>query len=306
MSLPQSEDLPTLLVVGARGFVGGHVVQQGRGLYRVVRADRSRESDETDMVMDIRDSTSVRIAMDEVRPDVVVLSSAISDIDRCQREPKLAIDVNLRGAERVAEACARCGARLLFVSTGAVFDGRKIGYREEDEVSPLSVYGESKAQAETAVRALIPSAVIVRVSLVLGSARRVETNSMLDSMIRKWKSGKTISASPAEWRNPIDAGTLSHWMLELIADQRNCGIFHAGSTEAITRLTLACSIAERLHVPKSLVQEEREPPKERAPRGAHHWLLTDKINAACATQAPGYMEAIERGLNEFAEGDLRA
>ncbi len=63
-------------------------------------------------------------------------------------------------------------ARLLFTSTAAVFDGSKHGYREEDEVAPLSVYGKTKAWAENAVRSLLPSAIVIRFALVLGFARK--------------------------------------------------------------------------------------------------------------------------------------
>jgi dTDP-4-dehydrorhamnose reductase len=239
-----------------------------------------------------------------VQPDAVVLLAAISDIDRCQREPELAISVNLRGAEHVANACVRSGARLLFTSTGAVFDGCKQGYCEEDEVSPTSIYGETKAQAEAVVQALMPSSVIVRVSLVLGRTGKVGTNSLLDSMMRRWRAGEVVSASVLESRNPIDAGTLSQWMLELLQEKRNHGIFHAGATEARTRYQLAQAIAQRLDVPESLVKEELQPAAGRAPRGAHHYLSTSKINKTCATQSPSCEVTIERSLNEVAEGSL--
>jgi len=255
-------------------------------------------------VIDVVDPASVRAAFDAVQPDAVVLLAAISDIDRCQRDPELAISVNLHGAEHVANACAGSGARLLFTSTGAVFDGCKQGYSEEDEVSPSSVYGETKVKAEAVVQALTPSSAIVRVSLVLGRTGKIGTNSLLDNMMRRWNAGEVVSASVLESRNAIDAGTLSQWMLELLQDKRNRGIFHTGATEARTRYQLAQAIAQRLGVPEGLVKAELRPAAGRAPRGAHHLLSTDKINKACATQSPSWEVVIERSLNEVAEGSL--
>jgi dTDP-4-dehydrorhamnose reductase len=306
MSVAGNGNLPRLLVIGARGFLGGFVASSAGSCYQVVRADRSRAGVETDVVVDVADGGSVRRAMNAVRPDAVVLLAALSDIDRCQREPEEAVATNLHGAEHVADACARNGARLLFTSTGAVFDGRRQGYSEEDEVSPLSVYGETKAQAEESVRKLTPSAVILRVSLVVGRAGRTGTNSLLDSMMRRWNLGEVVSASVLESRNPIDAGTLSQWILELLADKCHSGIFHAGATEVMTRFELAQAIAGHLHVPEQLVKPELAPAQGRAPRGAHHLLLTSKISRACATQAPNCKEVIERSLNEVAEGSFRA
>ena len=306
MSLAGNGNLPRLLIIGARGFLGSFIASRGSVRYQIVRADRSHVSDETDVVVDVTDAASVWRAVDAVRPDAVVLLAAISDIDRCQREPETAVSVNLHGAQHVADACVRAGARLLFTSTGAVFDGRKKGYSEEDAVSPLSIYGETKARAEAIVQALMPSAVILRLSLVLGRAGKAGTNSLLDSMIQRWNSGGVVSASPVESRNPIDAGTLCQWALELLSNEQLCGIFHAGATNAMTRYELARAIAGQLHIPEQYVKQDLVMPAGRAPRGEHHLLITSKISRACATQAPSCVEVIERSLNEVAEGSLRA
>jgi dTDP-4-dehydrorhamnose reductase len=298
MSHPIESDLPRLLVVGARGFLGTFLAGKARTHYKVLCADRSRANAETDVVLDVADPASVRTAFDAVRPDAVVLLAAVSDIDRCQKDPELAFSVNLRGAESVANVCAQRGARLLFTSTGAVFDGNKQGYIETDEPTPSSVYGETKAQAEAAVQALTPSAIILRVALVLGRTSKPETNSLLDSLVRRWRADEVVSASVLEARNPIDADTLSQWILELLQDEQTSGIFHAGATESVTRYQLAQAVAERLNVSASLVKAELQPPPGRAPRGAHHFLLTGKINSSCPTQAPSWATVLEKSVKE--------
>jgi len=300
MSLGVTSKSPRLLVIGARGFLGTFVTRRASSLYEVLRGDRSRESDETDVVIDITNRESVDAAFKECRPDAAILLAAISDIDRCQRDRQLAVNVNLYGAENVANACERSGVKLLFTSTGAVFDGLKHGYSEEDEVSPVSVYGETKANAESMVRTLVPSAIIARVSLVLGRTGKATTNSLVDSMIRRWRAGETLSASVIESRNPIDAGTLSQWFVELLADDRNHGTFHTGSTDSMTRYELASTIAAHLNVSQNLVEKELQSAPGRAPRGADHLLLTHKISHICETQPPSCHKVIERSLNEVA------
>jgi dTDP-4-dehydrorhamnose reductase len=297
---------PRLLVIGARGFLGTFVTRRASSLYEVIRGDRSRHDDQTDAIINVADSESVKKAFAESSPDAVILLAAISDIDRCQREKDLAVSVNLYGAENVANACARSGARLLFTSTGAVFDGLKHGYSEEDEVSPVSIYGETKAQAEGIVQSLAPKSLILRVSLVIGRTRKTGTNSLLDTMIRRWGNGEVISAPVHESRNPIDAPTLSQWMIELLSNDASQGIFHTGATDSMTRYELAKAIAARLDVPQDLIQPEFTSKPGRAPRGPDHYLLTGKISGVCATQPPSCQEVIERSLNEVAEGSIRA
>lgn len=300
MSLEESSKQSKLLVIGARGFLGTFFTSRATGMYQVFCGDRSWEAGRTDVLVDITDRASVANAFAEISPDAVVLLAGMSDIDRCERNPDEAMAVNLHGAENVARACVESGARLLFTSTGAVFDGLKHGYSEEDAVSPVSVYGESKARAEDAILNLLPDALIVRVSLVLGKTGKSGTNSLLDTMIRRWDAEETISASVLESRNPIDAHTLSCWFLELLSGERKAGIFHAGATDTMTRYELARAIADRLHIEPRLVREELAPVPGRAPRGANHLLLPAKIGSGCTTQPPSCEEVINRSLNEVA------
>ena len=296
---PQA-DHPRLLILGARGFLGSAVSSLAASSHNLLRADRTCTGPETDFVVDITDQLQVGIVLREQRPDQVLLLSAISDIDRCEREPEQAIAINLRGAEHVANACARIGARLLFTSTGAVFDGKKIGYHESDPVSPLSVYGKTKADAEQSILALIPSAIIVRVSLVLGRAARAGTNSLVDSLIRRWSDGVVVRAATHEYRNPIDALTLSTWFLELFANPNAAGILHTGASEAASRYEIASALAKQLSVPSALVAPEDQPPPGRAPRGAHQHLLSSRLQQFCNTPIPDFQKAIQRSLHEFA------
>jgi len=222
-----------------------------------------------------------------------MLFSAISDIDRCQQFPDEAEAVNLRGPQNVADACAASNARLLFTSTGAVFDGEKHGYSEEDPVSPVSIYGETKVEAEKAVLALGPSAIVVRIALVIGFAANNGTNSILDSLKKKWTSGQIVALPVNEQRNPIDAATASRFMLELLRKSA-IGIFHIGCSDPITRYDLGLKLVHRMGYPRNQVQPQWEPIPGRAPRGPDHYLLTDKLRAASAIPIPTCEQVIER------------
>ena len=173
-----------------------------------------------------------------------MLLAAIADIDACQRDPELAMSVNLHGAKYVADSCAAGNVKMLFVSTGAVFDGKRERYLEADPPTPISVYGLSKAMAEAYVRESLPDAIIVRASPVLGRSLRTETNSLVSSLLQKWEAGETVFASERERRNPIDAITLSEWMLRLVESGQK-GVFRAGSSAPLSRFEIARAIAEK-------------------------------------------------------------
>lgn len=294
-------DRQRMLVIGARGFLGTYAVKaaQNAGRFQVIRGDHDKLEPQsiagTEAVeLDIANAASVDHAFRQARPDCVLLLAAVSDIDRCEASPHMAFAINARGAEHVANACARTNARLLFTSSAAVFDGNKHSYTEEDAPSPISVYGKSKLWAEQAIMRILPSAIVLRFALVLGFARRHGANAMLDTLMAKLHAGQPVSFSTQEDRNPIDAATLSEVMLHLIADRTLNGIYHAGASNTLSRYDLGLRLAARAGVPSELVQPQHEAPPGRAPRGRHHFLLTDKLQSICNIHAGNSEQVIER------------
>ncbi len=289
-------DRQRILVIGARGFLGTYTAQAATAsdTFDVIRADRIGTGQPGSIELDIADASTVERAFRLIEPDFVVLLAAMSDIDRCEQMPEQAFAANARGAENVANACARSNARLLFTSTAAVFDGSKHGYREEDEVAPLSVYGKTKAWAENAVMTLNPSAIVIRFALVLGFARKSGTNAMLDTVIEKWKAGEPVSFSTRETRNPIDASSLAGLIISMIADHQVSGLYHVGASDSISRYELGKRLAARAGVSVDLVRPQGDPPPGRAPRGDDHFLLTEKIQRLYKSEIASCDQVIER------------
>lgn len=293
-------DKARILIIGSGGFLGMHATRAAKESFEVFTGSRKAGADPGSVQIDITDASSVDTAFRRVRPDAVLLLAALSDIDKCQARPEQALAVNVLGSEHVANACARSNARLLFTSSAAVFDGRKHGYTEEDAPTPLSVYGETKARAEAAVLALVPSAIVLRVALVIGFARKAGTNAMLDNLAARWAAGSPVSSPTFEYRNPIDAGTLSGFMLRLLLHKDARGIFHAGAKESVSRYELNVKLAKRMGYSGDLVQPQTVPASGRAPRGLDHFLMSDKLHAVCNTTIPNCDEVIERSFDEAA------
>jgi dTDP-4-dehydrorhamnose reductase len=285
---------PRLLVIGAGGFLGTYAVQSAANRFEVIRGNRISSDQPGTVQLDIVDSSSLNRAFRQVQPNYVLLLAAMSDIDRCEASPELTFATNARGAEHVANACVQARARLLFTSTAAVFDGKKHGYSEDDEVSPLSVYGNSKAWAENAVRSLLPSAIVLRFALVLGFARKSGTNALLDTVMQKWRAGQPVSFPTRETRNPIDADSLSKIVIAILANDQVSGLYHVGATDSISRFELGKRLAARAGVSSELVRPLTTAVPGRAPRGEDHFLLTDKIRKVCSLGVQTSDQVIER------------
>ena len=253
--------------------------------------------------MDVASAASVNAAFERAAPDVVILLAAISDIDECERRPEVAQAVNVRGADHIAEACARSGAKLVYTSSAAVFDGTRHGYNESDPPTPLSVYGTTKALAEDTILRKLPSALILRLALVIGFAEGSGTNAMLNKFAAKLRAGESVSFPDYEYRNPIDAETLSCFLLELLHCAGAAGIFHVGATESISRFELGVRLAEKMGFSSHLVRPQTQALPGRAPRGPDHFLLTGKLRETCRTPVPSCSEIIERAIHGSPESN---
>src|SRR5437870_6498954 len=124
-----------ILVTGAKGQLG-YELQQVLSDEDLVLANRP-DYELTDPILGEKITAQ--------RPDLVIHAAAYTDVDGCEQNPDMAFQVNAIGTRYVAEGAAQAGAKLLYLSTDYVFDGRKTEpYTERDPVNPLSVYGRSK------------------------------------------------------------------------------------------------------------------------------------------------------------------
>src|SRR3989442_1791335 len=128
-----------ILITGAKG-------QLGQELQRVLTGEDVIAADRPDYELT---DPKVGEKIAAKRPDLVIHAAVYTDVDGCERDPEIAFAVNAQGTRRVAEGAAKASAKLLYLSTDYVFDGRKtVPYTERDPVNPLNVYGRSKLAGE--------------------------------------------------------------------------------------------------------------------------------------------------------------
>jgi len=152
-----------VLITGGQG-------QLGRALQAALASHEVSAPDHAEL--DVTDAGKVREALRGFQPDVVIHAGAWTDTAGCEAEPDRALLVNGGGARCVAEACARAGAAMLYVSTNEVFDGETSEpYREKDEPNPINAYGRSKLEGERHVRSLLERYYVVRTSWLYGPGR---------------------------------------------------------------------------------------------------------------------------------------
>jgi len=135
---------------------------------------------------DITNPGSVTVALQSVKPEIVIHAAAFTAVDECELRPELAMLVNAEGTRHVAQACVRLGSALMLVSTDYVFDGEKTGsYEEDDAPRPINQYGRSKLAAEQYVQTLVEKFWIVRISWLFGPKGRNFVKAILAKAARE-------------------------------------------------------------------------------------------------------------------------
>jgi dTDP-4-dehydrorhamnose reductase len=144
-----------------RVAITGHRGQLGQALIETLTSDQVLGLDIPEH--DITQPQAISDTIAAFKPDVVIHTAALTDVERCAREPELALAINGLGTHNVALACIRCGAALLAVSTNEVFDGLKgKPYYEHEQTRAINAYAQSKLAAETYVRMHLTRFYIVR------------------------------------------------------------------------------------------------------------------------------------------------
>lgn len=151
-----------VLVMGASGMLGTDLLQEWQSDELIPASSRDA---------DIRDSAQVRALIDRHHPEWIVLAAAYSDVDNSERNRELAFAVNGCGTENVVQDAAEFGAKVLYISTDYVFDGKSAKpYEAEDPIAPLNAYGASKAAGEKAVQKLSNGWCIARTAWLFGTS----------------------------------------------------------------------------------------------------------------------------------------
>ena len=220
-----------VLVLGATGLLGRVLLEEWSA--NEVTGIGSRD-------VDVRDRSQLHACFALLRPECAVLAAAYTDVDGCERNPKLAHDVNCIGAANVAHECREVGSQLLFVSTDYVFDGRtSVPYDTYDDLNPLSVYGQSKADAERVVHEVLPHACIARTSWLFGANGRSFPNTILEAA----RKGRKLSVVDDEIGGPTYNRDLARAIVKLCTVGGQ-GIVHASNSGSCSWHQFACHLLQ--------------------------------------------------------------
>jgi dTDP-4-dehydrorhamnose reductase len=194
-----------MLITGAHGQLGRDIIDQSQSKGYQVQAPSKDD-------LDITDLGKVDHIITHLQPDLVINTAAYTQVDKAESEAAVAFKVNKTGCTHLARICNKNHLPLVHISTDYVFDGRKgTPYIETDSISPLGVYGRSKAEGESEIRSILKEHIILRTSWLYGIYGQNFVKTMLNLATRKQK----IRVVSDQYGSPTNAADLARAILTI-------------------------------------------------------------------------------------------
>ena len=250
-----------ILITGSNGLLGqklvellhksakNQVIATARGENRLPFTDGYEYKS-----MDITNREQVQDVIDKVKPNVIIHTAAMTNVDQCESEKDTCWQQNVSSVEYLVEACKKNDCFLLHVSTDFIFDGKAGPYKEDAEANPISFYGWSKYAAEKAVTNSDIRWGIARTVLVYGIAHDMSRTNIILWVKKSLEDGKNIKVVTDQWRTPTLAEDLAKGCA-LIAEKEVEGIFNISGKDFLTPYEMAMMTADYFKLDKSLISK---------------------------------------------------
>jgi dTDP-4-dehydrorhamnose reductase len=235
-------------------------------------------------VFDVTDEVSVRKTISKIRPDVIVNSSALTDVDKCEVKPQLARDLNSTGVEHLARSALESSSFLVQVSTDSVFDGTTGNYLENDRPHPINQYGHTKLAGEEAAKTCGEGRwSIARTSVLYGWGRPQRPNAAT-YISESLSKGQKIFILTDQYSSPTLNTNLAKMIVE-ISERQLPGIIHTAGATRLSRYDFALGLADLMKLErKFILPTESENIKWKAKRPMDSSLRVSRATSQLANR----------------------
>jgi len=204
--------------------------------------------------VNILDNEKINNILKSIKPDYVIITSALSNVDYCELHKEEAEKVNVDAVKKIFSLCEELNCKLIHISSDSVFDGtKKSPYLEEDMPNPLNIYGKTKLSSEKIILQN-PNNLIVRASVLYGwlpdylrniSSSSMKNNNFVQWLIQNLKNNKKVNIITDENSSPILVNDFARSIINLIEGNFK-GIYHSSPPIEISRYDFSIKIASYL------------------------------------------------------------
>ena len=240
-----------VLIIGGSGLMGSALVGLFPNAYFTF--NRTEMNIPNSFKLDISEQQALELLLEKVRPETVIVTAAMTDVDMCELDPEMAYRVNAQPFYTIVKYLSKVGGRIIQVSTDYVFSGEAGRYKEYDKREPINVYGKSKMKAEDIIIDSGIDYTIIRTSGIFGARESSGKVNFFLWVYRSLLSGKEIYIVKDQYYSPTVNTNLAEAISE-IYDKGIDGVLHFSSIDRISRYDFALLIADAFSLNRNLIK----------------------------------------------------
>ena len=247
-----------ILVTGGSGLIGfkliKYLLEHGYEVYFTYLTHKISVENAITNKLDVSEKVSTMKLLQQIKPEIVIHTAAITNVDLCETNHELADKVNIESTRNIVNACEEVKSKLVYISTSAVFDGKKEVYTEEDKPNPTYYYAKTKFEGENIVEKSGLQFLILRTDQPycwLEKWQKEKTS--VSRVLKKLESGEETNEVIDWYNNPTFVDNFTEVSLELIK-RNKFGIYHVVGSDFINRYDLALKVAEVFGKNKKLIK----------------------------------------------------
>ncbi len=297
-----------ILITGSNGLLGQKLVELLRTQANVDLIATARGNNRLPVTegytyasLDITVQEEVNAVFDQFKPEVVIHTAAMTNVDTCEIDRAGCDLLNVEAVAYLIQACEKHGTYLCHLSTDFIFDGADGPYTEEGIANPISYYGESKLKAE---QLLFDSTIrwsIARTVLVYGIVPDMSRSNIVLWVKKSLEEGKTIQVVTDQFRTPTLAEDLAMGCWLLSKDEVE-GIFNISGSDFLTPYEMAVMTADYYGLDKSLLQKaDSSTFQQTAKRPARTGFVLDKAKKVLGYAPRTFQEGIALMAKQVAD-----
>jgi len=243
-------------------------------------------------LLDITKPLEVDAIISKTKPEVVIHTAAMTQVDQCETERETCWLTNVEAVRYLVEACKKNKVHLVHVSTDFIFDGSHGPLDENEKPNPLSYYGESKLAAEVVIQKSDIDWAIVRTVLVYGITQDMSRSNIVLWVKKSLEDKKIINVVNDQWRTPTLAEDLAMGCF-LAASIKTKGIYNVSGEQMMTPYDIAIATADYFKLDKSLVkQTDSTKFTQPAKRPAKTGFIIEKAKRELGYQPHSFIEGL--------------
>lgn len=262
---PKNGENMRLLVIGGSGLLGFKIAELAALEFETFATYNFRPIKLKDCNLHQLDKTNkseTLALLKRIKPGIVIDTAALHNVNYCETHNDEAWRVNVEGTRNVADACKEVDAKMIFISTDYVFDGKKGFYSEEDVPKPLHYYAKTKLEGEKVVKEAGVNYAIARPSIIYGwspselAGLRSSSGKSMNFVIwtiNKLKKGEEVNIVTDQYNSPTFADNLAEVLLVLSKSEKQ-GVYHTAGKTCLNRFDFAKEIADVFELDKSLIK----------------------------------------------------